>query len=87
MAVVWIPPPIRSLTGGAETVRVQGKTLRQVINGLEDLHPGIKLRLLEGEQVQPALSVVIDGLAVQMGLLEPVGEDSEVHFIPAISGG
>ncbi|MDP3064255.1 MAG: hypothetical protein Q8O40_13755 [Chloroflexota bacterium] len=37
--------------------------------------------------IRPGISVVIDGLAARQGLLQPVGEDSDVHFVPAISGG
>ncbi len=89
MAVVWIPPLLRRLTGGTDTVTAPGSTLRQVLNSLEELYPGFKAALLEenGEQVQSGIAVIIDGEATQMGLIEPVGEESEIHFVPAISGG
>ena len=61
--------------------------VRQVINGLELQFPGIKERLMEGNQVRSNLAVSIDGEIARMGLLERVGESSEVHFVPAISGG
>ena len=89
MAVVWIPPQLRHLTDEAEQVVVQGATLGQLIDGLDDLCPGVKEWLLdEGEQrIQPGLAVVIDGETSLRGLLAPVRRDSEIHFLPAIGGG
>jgi molybdopterin converting factor small subunit len=89
MAIVWIPPLLRHLTGGTDQVTAQGSTLRRVLNSLEELYPGFKGALLEAneEQVQSGIAVVIDGEVSQLGLIEPVEEESEVHFIPAVSGG
>ncbi|HUE75919.1 MAG TPA: MoaD/ThiS family protein [Chloroflexota bacterium] len=87
MAVVFIPSLLRGLAGGAQTVTVPGTTLRQVIQNLDAQHPGIGERLLEDDRINPALSVVVDGVTARMGLRQPVGENSEVHFLPAISGG
>ena len=89
MAVVWIPPLLRHLTGGVARVTAPGRTVRQVLNSLEELHPGFKAALLEedGLEIQSGIAVVIDGEAGQLGLIEPVREESEIHFIPAISGG
>ena len=43
--------------------------------------------MLEVGQIRPNLAVAIDGEVARMGLLEEVGETSEVHFVPAIGGG
>ena len=89
MAVVWIPPLLQRHTGGIDKVTVPGATLRQVINSLDALYPGIKDSFLEkdGGRIQPGLAVAIDGETNHLGLIETVKEDSEIHFIPAISGG
>ena len=89
MAVVWIPSEMRALTGGAKIVRAEGSNLRQVINNLGALYPGVKEALLAdgGQRIQPTIAVAIDGETSHLGLIEPVGEESEVHFIPAIGGG
>lgn len=87
MATVFIPTMLQSSTGGAKQVHVSGSNLRQVIDGLDQAFPGIKLRLVEEGQVRSNLAVSIDGEIARMGLLEKVGENSEVHFVPAISGG
>ena len=87
MATVYIPTMLLPVTGGVKQVQVEASSVRQVINGLEEQFPGIKDRLMEGNQVRPNLAVSIDGEVARMGLLERVQETSEVHFVPAISGG
>ncbi len=87
MATVWIPSLMRDLTGGLTTVTVSGANVRQVVANLEARYPGIQQRLLDGDRLNRSLTVSIDGEITRLGLLARVGEDSEVHFIPAISGG
>lgn len=87
MAVVWIPAQLRALVGGRETVSVPGSTVGEVIAALERVCPGIRERLCDGDALRSGLSVAVDDEVARLGLLEPVGEASEVHFLPAISGG
>ena len=87
MPVVWIPSLMRSLTGGVEQVQVEGGTLREVVENLEAIHPGIKDRVCEEGRIRPGLAVAVDGVVAEEGLRQQVGPDSEVHFVTAISGG
>ncbi len=87
MATVFIPTMLQSLTGGVKQVEVEGGNVRRVIDRLEELYPGMKARLVEDGGIRPNLAVAIDGEVARMGLLEKVGENSEVHFVPAIGGG
>jgi molybdopterin synthase sulfur carrier subunit len=87
MPRVFIPPLLRELVDGHEIVEIPGGTVRQILAGLEHKYPGIKERLCEGEGLRPGLSVAVDGKVSSMGMIQKVGEMSEVHFIPAIGGG
>jgi sulfur-carrier protein len=88
MAVVWIPALLQSLTGGDRTATIPGATLREVISNLDTRYPGMKDRLLDDDgHLRPEIAAAIDGETEHWGLLEPVREDAEVHFIPAIGGG
>ena len=87
MATVWIPSLLRGLCSGAGTVEVPGRTLRQVIENLEAACPGIGARLLEDGELNLDLAFAVDGETTQIGLLQPVGESSEVHILPALGGG
>ena len=87
MPVVYIPPLLRPLTGGAEQVAVSAQTVRQAIDELESQHAGLRNRLCQGEGLKPGLTVVVDGRVSSLGLRQPVRQDSEIHFLPAIGGG
>ncbi len=89
MPEVWLPPSLQRLTGGRDKVLVAGRTVRQVIDNLEQAYPGMKYELYYEEEdlLMPGISVIIDGETSQLGLLEHVREDSEVHFLPALGGG
>ena len=78
---------LQGLTGGVKQVGVEAGNIRRVIDRLEELYPGMKARLVEDGGIRPNLAVAIDGEVARMGLLEKVGENSEVHFVPAIGGG
>jgi molybdopterin synthase sulfur carrier subunit len=87
MARVWIPSLLRDLTGGQETISVPGASVRQVIDGLDRLHPGVRDRLCDGDGLRRGLAAIVDGEVARLGLLQAVSLDSEVHFLPAIAGG
>ena len=87
MPIVWIPSLLRPLTGGQETVTVEGETVEKVMANLEQCCPGIHARLYQGDRLRPNLSLLVDGSLSTRGLLQKVGEDSEIRFIPAIHGG
>ncbi|MCI0441061.1 MAG: MoaD/ThiS family protein [Chloroflexi bacterium] len=87
MATVYIPSLMQNLTRGEQKVQIEGANVRQIIDNLERRFPGMKERLVEGGRVKPNISVAIDGEVTTLGMLEKVGENSEVHFLPAIGGG
>jgi len=67
--------------GGAVEHEVPGRTVRHLIRALDERFPGI------APQLQNGVAVAIDGVIHQNALLEEVGPDSEVAFMPAIEGG
>jgi molybdopterin converting factor small subunit len=87
VATVFIPARLRRLTGGAAQVPAAGATLREVVLDVDRRFPGFRAAVVEGDDVAPSIAVSIDGDVVSGGLSEPVGESSEVHFIPPMSGG
>jgi molybdopterin converting factor small subunit len=86
MAVVWIPQLLRPLTGGVETVRIEGATLRDVIDNLDTQHPGIRDRLLDGALIRDEIALAV-GSDQATDLGQAVAPDDEVHILPAIAGG
>ena len=80
-------PRMQRISGGKTQVQVAGATIRQVVNNLEKEYPGIKDELCEDDDINPGIAVVVDGETSNLGMLEHVNENSEIHFIPAMSGG
>ena len=87
MTTVFIPTMLQPIAGGVKQVDLEARNVRQVIDRLDQLYPGMKDRLTEEGKIRPNLAVAIDGEIARMGLLEKVNENSEVHFVPAIGGG
>jgi molybdopterin converting factor small subunit len=86
VAVVWIPALLQHLTAGEEKVEVPGSTIGEIIEQLEARFPGVKERLVQGQEIRPHIAVAVDGDVSPEGLDQDVQESSEIHFIPALSG-
>jgi molybdopterin synthase sulfur carrier subunit len=78
---------LQAMTGGVKQVELEAENVRQVVDGLDQLFPGMRDRLVMEGRIRPNLAIAIDGEVARMGLLEQVGDLSEVHFVPAIGGG
>ena len=87
MATVFIPSLMQKLSDGKSRVEIEGSSVRQIVNNLEAEYPGFMERLVDDGRIKGNISVAIDGEITPLGMLEKVGEDSEVHFLPAIGGG
>ena len=87
MAKVFVPTMLQAATGGVKEVEVEGRNVRQIIEGLDEMFPGIAGRLIEDGDIRSNLAVAVDGEVARMGLMERVAETAEVHFVPAIGGG
>jgi molybdopterin converting factor small subunit len=86
MALVFIPTMYQKFANGTAQVRVEGKTLRELLTNLDGVLPGLREHLVPGWEFRGDLVVAIDG-EVAIDLTDRVGDHSEVHFIPPIAGG
>ena len=84
---VVIPALLRKLTNGVERVTATGRNVGQIIDALEKSFPGIKDQLIENGELKLSVAVSIDGEIGNGGVLDPIRDDSEVYFVPALSGG
>ena len=90
MPVFRIPGPLRSLSEGEATVRVEGADLRAAIDELDARFPGFKGRLLdESGEPRQFVNLFLNDEDVRMGrgLDSPVGESDEIAIVPAVAGG
>ena len=87
---VRVPTTLRTLTGGASEVSVDGATVGDVLKSLEAVHPGFAERLLDDEGgLRRFVNVFVadDDVRFEQGLDTPVAENQTVSIIPAVAGG
>jgi molybdopterin converting factor small subunit len=87
---VRIPTQLRTLTGGAGEVAVDGSTVGEVLKGLDSAHPGFAGRLFDDEgKLRRFVNVFVaeEDVRFLQGLQTPVGEGQTVSIVPAVAGG
>jgi sulfur-carrier protein len=86
---VRIPTPLRTLTGGQEQVQATGSTIRQVIEDLEQNHPGMRDRLLDDKGVRRFVNIYVGEEDIRFldGLDTALAGGEEISVVPAIAGG
>jgi molybdopterin synthase sulfur carrier subunit len=87
---VRVPTTLRTLTGGASEVSVDGATVGEVLQSLEGAHPGFAERLLDdagGLRRFVNVFVADDDVRFLDGLDTPVPDGETVSIIPAVAGG
>jgi molybdopterin synthase sulfur carrier subunit len=87
---VRIPTPLRKLTQNQEIVQIEGATIRDVINNLEQRYPGLKERICdEQNNIRRFVNVFVNDEDIRF-LQEAetaVKPGDEVSIVPAIAGG
>lgn len=84
---MFVPYSLRKYTGGEPQVEMPGATLGKLIENLEAAYPGISDHLLQDGRLKPGLAAVCGHATTRQGLLQKLEDDTEVHFVPAVSGG
>jgi len=86
---VRIPTPLRTLTAGQETVQVEGKSVRDLVDSLESAHPGMKDRLMDDKGVRRFVNLYVGDEDIRFldGLETELKDGEEVSIVPAIAGG
>jgi sulfur-carrier protein len=89
MAIVRIPTPLRTLTGGEDQVQAAGDTVKDVIENLEKNHPGIRERLLDDKGVRRFVNIYVGDEDIRFldGLGTALKATDEISIVPAIAGG
>ena len=90
MATVRIPTQLRTLSGGAAEVSVDGATVGEVLAALETAHPGFAARLFDdagGLRRFVNVFVADEDVRFADGLDTKVEAGQTVSIIPAVAGG
>ena len=87
---VRIPTQLRSLTGGAGEVPVEGSTVGAVLASLDVAHPGFGERLFDEEgKLRRFVNVFVadEDVRFLQGLDTPVTAGQTLSIVPAVAGG
>lgn len=91
MAVkVRIPTPLRPLAGGAAELAVEGATVGQALQALEQQHPGFRERLYDDSgEIRRFVNIYVAGEDIRFlkGEDTPLKEGEELSIVPAVAGG
>jgi len=88
--MVRIPTQLRTLTGGAGEVVVEGPTVVEVLKALDASHPGIAERIFDDSgKIRRSVNVFVSDEDIRFleGADTPVSPGQTVSIIPAVAGG
>ena len=78
---------MRVVTDGAAKVQIEGATVREILDRLEERYPGLGGRLVDDGQLRPGLAVFVDGANSGRRLRTKLKPDSELFFVESLGGG
>ena len=91
MAVsIRIPTQLRTLSGGASEVSVDGATVGEALHALDAAHPGFAERLFDdGGALRRFVNVVLaeEDIRFLDGVATPVPDGQTISIVPAVAGG
>jgi molybdopterin converting factor small subunit len=90
VSAVRIPPTLRTATSGEKLVRVDGSTVRAVVDGLVARYPGLAPQLLDSDGgLNRFVNVFLNDTDVRHldGLDTPIGDADSLVLLPAMAGG
>jgi molybdopterin converting factor small subunit len=74
----------------APPASVPGATVRGALDAYFAAHPAVRSYVLDEQGgLRKHITVFLNGeqIADRVGMTDPVGEDDEIHVMPALSGG
>ncbi len=89
-ATVRIPTPLRKVTNGADKASVDGNSIAEVIDSLENTFPGIKKRICEESgELRSFVNVFVNGEDIRFsdGINTSISSGDEISLVPAVAGG
>lgn len=90
MATIFVPTPMRKITGGNGKIQIRAGTLLEAIDHADVEYPGFRERVLDNQgEIKRFINVFINGIDVRklQGRDTPVNDHDEVAVIPAMAGG
>jgi molybdopterin synthase sulfur carrier subunit len=86
---VRIPTILRTYTGDKKSVEGSGETLAELFTDLDTRYPGIRERVVEGEELRRFVNVYLNDEDVRFldGIQTKLADGDNVTILPAVAGG
>lgn len=86
---VKIPTLLRALTAEQKEVETTGATIGEIIENLERQYPGIRERLMHGDDVHKFMNIYVneDDIRFREKLATAVSPSDTITILPAVAGG
>jgi molybdopterin synthase sulfur carrier subunit len=88
--VVILPSALKAKTGNRTTFQLTGKTVREIIDALEQAAPGLQFSLCtESGELRPYVNIFLgrENIRYLQGLETPTPEGIEIRIFPSVAGG
>ena len=90
LVIVYFPSVLRPKVDQQAYVTVEGNTVREVIDALEDDFPGLRFHLCyETGELRPFVNIFLQRINIRslQGLETPVPAEARLHILPSVAGG
>ena len=87
---IFLPNILRPKVGNRKSVMVKGRTVREVIDALEQDFPGLRFHLChETGELRPYVNIFVnrENIGHLQGLETPMHSGSIVHILQSVAGG
>ena len=87
---VYIPGPLQKFTDNQAIVEIaDASTIEELIDGLENLHPGIKRKLVEEGEIRGYVNIFVNDEDIKFikGQGTHLKDGDSVTIVPSIAGG
>ncbi len=86
---LFVPTPLRKLTGGNSKVQLSAASIADLIEQAETKYPGFRERVMERGEIKRFINVFVNGVDIRtlQGQATPIKDGDEVSVIPAMAGG
>ena len=90
MSIVRIPPTLRTATGGAKELQIDGATVREALDDLVAAHPSLAAQLLDANgDLNRFINVFVNDTDIRYleALETPLDARDRLVLLPAMAGG
>jgi molybdopterin synthase sulfur carrier subunit len=87
---VFLPGPLRAKAGNQSMLTVNGCTVREVIDALDQAYPGLRFQLCnESGELRPFVNIFLhrENIRYLQGLDTPIVSEGKLSIFPSVAGG